>query len=585
MKYNAKRQKLAIGTEEGFVCIFDVVKEGLNFDKILDKQEGRVLSLDWHLDGFHIVTGSTDTLRLWDVESGHPLQRMSTGRSERNLETTVWSVLMLDDFTVVSGDSRGKISFWKSQNGTLIDCYQSHKADILTLACNQEQNVIYASGVDPTIVHFQPMTKAEGKRKWMKSIQRHANSHDVHAILALNEVKRVVSVGVDANLFVDNPGKKSPNLRYYPPFAWGNKAATFGHVLALKHDQTIEIWTLGRQEKSPIDMDEIAETVKVVKIEQEPVKVMDIQCNESETIQNFAICPQYLAYSTKNKLKVLRFDLKDLAVSKVAISVTKAPHLLTFFDNNKLLIADTSGLISLFALNNESANLIFQQNFNVAISHLVIDSGEMFVMADFQNNITIFDLTNEKIQCKLPKYSEAPISCLAIQPKSKTVIVVYSNHHIVECCSKTGKYTKLSQKLEENVNLIPKEWWQKSKPTLGILFPQAHLSAGILSKKTDTIMFYDQDSVAVLDRQNLMNENGSASASKQLKKGGHTEKKEDFSHVMRLTKCYQHLVFLATLPPESNQDLTCPLVAVEVKPQTLESQLPPSIRRKKFGAM
>ena len=59
MKYNQSRNKLAIGTEEGFVCIFDVTSDGLSFDKILDKQEGRVLSLDWHHDGFHIVTGST----------------------------------------------------------------------------------------------------------------------------------------------------------------------------------------------------------------------------------------------------------------------------------------------------------------------------------------------------------------------------------------------------------------------------------------------------------------------------------------------------------------------------------------------
>ena len=54
MKYNEIRHKLAVGTEEGFVCIFDVVKDGLCFDKIFDKQEGRILSLDWHKDGFHI---------------------------------------------------------------------------------------------------------------------------------------------------------------------------------------------------------------------------------------------------------------------------------------------------------------------------------------------------------------------------------------------------------------------------------------------------------------------------------------------------------------------------------------------------
>ena len=49
--------KLAVGTEEGFVCLFNVTEEGLDFDKVLDKQEGRILCLDWHTNGKHIVTG------------------------------------------------------------------------------------------------------------------------------------------------------------------------------------------------------------------------------------------------------------------------------------------------------------------------------------------------------------------------------------------------------------------------------------------------------------------------------------------------------------------------------------------------
>ena len=97
------------------------------------------------------------------MESGQPLQRMSTGRLEKRLETIVWSVLMLNDFTVVSGDSRGKTSFWNSRNGTLLDSYQSHKGDILTVTCNQDQTVIYASGADPTIVHFQSVVTGENK--------------------------------------------------------------------------------------------------------------------------------------------------------------------------------------------------------------------------------------------------------------------------------------------------------------------------------------------------------------------------------------------------------------------------------------
>ena len=63
--------------------------------------------------------------RLWDVESGHPLQRMSTGRVEKNLETTVWSVIILSDYTIVSGDSRGKTSFWNGNTGMSVSKFQT----------------------------------------------------------------------------------------------------------------------------------------------------------------------------------------------------------------------------------------------------------------------------------------------------------------------------------------------------------------------------------------------------------------------------------------------------------------------------
>lgn len=46
-----------------------------------------------------------------------------------------------DDFTIVSGDSRGKTSFWNGRTGTLVDSYQSHKADVLAVAVSQDQQV------------------------------------------------------------------------------------------------------------------------------------------------------------------------------------------------------------------------------------------------------------------------------------------------------------------------------------------------------------------------------------------------------------------------------------------------------------
>ncbi len=72
--------RLAVGTEEGYVCLVEVTPEGLEYDRVLDKQEGRILCLSWHPSGDHLATGSSDVVRVWDVESGHPTARMATGR-------------------------------------------------------------------------------------------------------------------------------------------------------------------------------------------------------------------------------------------------------------------------------------------------------------------------------------------------------------------------------------------------------------------------------------------------------------------------------------------------------------------------
>lgn len=63
------------------------------------------MCLQWSPCGRYIGTGSIDSVRLWDVNKGHAVQRLITGRS-KNKETIVWSILVLDDFTIVTGDSR-----------------------------------------------------------------------------------------------------------------------------------------------------------------------------------------------------------------------------------------------------------------------------------------------------------------------------------------------------------------------------------------------------------------------------------------------------------------------------------------------
>jgi U3 small nucleolar RNA-associated protein 4 len=105
----------------------------------------------WHCDWEHIATGNMDTIRVWNIETGHPTARMTMGRAE----TYIWSLAITRDMTVISGDSRGQTSLWNGKNGTLMDSVHSHKADVLPLALSGNETTAYSRGVDPTLVHFQ----------------------------------------------------------------------------------------------------------------------------------------------------------------------------------------------------------------------------------------------------------------------------------------------------------------------------------------------------------------------------------------------------------------------------------------------
>ena len=104
--------------------------------------------------------------------------------------------------------------------------------------------------------------------KWMKSIQRYVNTHDVHAMIVLpDEINRVISIGVDANLFVDNPRKKA-SLIAYPPFQWGSNVslASQAKILCLRHDRSIEVWKLGDNQAPKSNLDDIMDCDNALKV-------------------------------------------------------------------------------------------------------------------------------------------------------------------------------------------------------------------------------------------------------------------------------------------------------------------------------
>ena len=70
----------------------------------------------------------------------------------------VWSVMVLPDGTMVSGDSTGTLQFWDGQHGTLLQAFSQHKADILAVAASKDGNIVFATGIDVQVSRMLPPT-------------------------------------------------------------------------------------------------------------------------------------------------------------------------------------------------------------------------------------------------------------------------------------------------------------------------------------------------------------------------------------------------------------------------------------------
>ncbi|CAG2060683.1 unnamed protein product, partial [Timema podura] len=113
---------------------------------------------------------------------------------------------------------RGRICFWNGHTGTQLESFLSHKADILCLCLDEENNCVYSSGVDPVITNFTRIRLKCGdyqgvKNKWVRSIQRRIHTHDVRALVLADN--KLYSAGVDSYLAMSSFPPKA--LHKYAP--------------------------------------------------------------------------------------------------------------------------------------------------------------------------------------------------------------------------------------------------------------------------------------------------------------------------------------------------------------------------------
>lgn len=302
---------IAVGTNEGYMNTFSVAGDDLNFSKLFDKQDGAIYCCKYDSTGRYVVTGSTDAIRIWNVATGHAMYKMGTGRSEKNRETNVWSLVVLKDLTIIAGDSRGCITVWNGSNGTQVESFEALEADVLAVAVNDDETMFCCSGVDPKIKIYQPVgTVAQGTRKWISPLKRSLHDHDVKALTFIDTTK-IISGGVDGFINVSSSDKvRKPEKCQYGPFLPQPCAvvATSFRLLLLKYFNYLQVWRLGRSTDNVQLSDENDRQKKFLSLNENSKNLVTVRVKEPITCASISPNGMFLIYSTASTVKLFQLD-------------------------------------------------------------------------------------------------------------------------------------------------------------------------------------------------------------------------------------------------------------------------------------
>ncbi|KAF6203417.1 hypothetical protein GE061_003836 [Apolygus lucorum] len=559
-------KQLAAGTEDGYINVFDISSDEIIYNRLLDKQEGRVQCLAWDHKGEFIVTGSVDTVRVWQVSTGHAIHRMTTGRSMNNLETRVWAIAVAKDFTIITGDSRGKLCFWDGKMGISIASYQSHKADVLSVCVSKKGNSVHCAGVDPLIASYErvKMRGSEERRKWVKSIHRVIHEHDVRSLVLVDG--KLFSAGVDGYLAMSSYPPKM--LVKYPPLLQSPSAysASRAKCLLLRYPQSLVLWKLGGSE---------------------PSKLLEWQPRNNNRIRTAALASnaKWMAVSTQERFGLFSLVIKEkptIAKCKIDTKDNLSASCLSFsHDASTLGVATIDGDIYIIGLD-QNPEIKFRyrplkdKKLTAMISHLVLSNDGLYtVAADLNCNIIIW--AKGEVYSKLPTYT-CSITAMSIQPSTNNLIVVYADHKIVEYSLMKRKYTSFSRRIHDN---LPAQWLNRSYPVHTITFD---------SRNDDIVMLGDDSTIMVINKKKELPV--PEAKIPRISSGGKDSNVDDGSensnqhHPMHqspttafhVIKKYKHLVHFGELAEGE-------IVAVEISPLKLLEKLPSNFRQKKFGRM
>lgn len=379
MTYHAEQNELAIGCEDGRIRLYSVYPtESLTFLRALVSSEEssshsessiRIVSLAWKHE--YLFSGNNQgRIQRWHVPS-----RQQDGEMTVDMTTSVvlWCLDVLEDLTVVSGDSLGRVSIWDGTLCTLRQTFATFEADVLTLVVSPDQSTVFASGIDHQVMQFH-LTKSSDE--WRYAYAHRSHSHDVRALVVHGDF--LLSGGVDTQLvwyplasFAQTRPKKISPLPQDEHFV----ATGHRHLAFCKSARNVQVWEIGGGDN---------------------VVALTTELKMTSAIVCMALSPDAttLILSTSRDVKIM--NLRGKSVLKRQTLDESFTSCVFSKDGKMVVAATTSGGLQLYTRNPEHQTLHLVKAFPAQASKIttleISPDGQWLVTGNVHNDLRLYTL-------------------------------------------------------------------------------------------------------------------------------------------------------------------------------------------------
>lgn len=423
-----------------------------------------------------------------DENTGKSFFRMTGDVNFRNNIPSFWTLIVLSDSTVISGDSQGQIQIWDGSIGVLMQTHCQHTADILTVAANAEENLFYASGIDGKIACFQrQLNTSDG---WKYTYSHRVHTHDVFTLAIISKPKKkdypgkkftLVSGGLDSRIALysaDDFDKAQPK---WLPLVTDNNLVSSSlncSTLSLAHQSHVDLWNLTLMESSsPVDSEDATTPILFLRIKQKE------GCN----IWTSAMHPsgKFIIISTFDEVKIwgIGFDYEGGDINLTKFTLPDRLNGVEFGGVSQIAFSRNGDLCAVYSPsrkctlvfdvslpNEESKEGFSPLNFKYSLSYNIEENFEcvldqklsnlvkkiefsednkFLAVASCMKTVTIFNLENSSIHWTIKNLS-APIADISFLPSVCEDSSVNS-----QPTKKSKKENKeVAQKLNFNNNLV-----------------------------------------------------------------------------------------------------------------------------------